>query len=258
MAEAAKPVTLITGASTGIGAALARRFAGHGEHVVLVARRGRLLEQLAAEIAAAGGSAESLPGDVTDAAAMHTCVESILRRHGRIDRLILNAGGGGRTPPEKLTAAEMRAAFELNVMGVAHVVEAALPALLRQAETGHPGQIVALGSIAGFRGLPHAAAYGAAKAALMNYVESLRLDLAPRGIAVTLAAPGFIVSRDTRKKRSKPMAIALDPAADILFATILARRPYVSFPARLAWIARLMRLLPPSLYDPLIRRSDRR
>ena len=258
MAPAAKPVTLITGASSGIGAALARRFARHGEHVVLVARRRPLLEQLAAEIAATGGSAEALPGDVTDAAAMRGGVDSVLQRHGRIDRLILNAGGGGRTPPEQLSAAEMQAAFDLNVMGVAHVVEAALPVLLRQCESGGAGQIVALGSIAGFRGLPHAASYGAAKAALMNYVESLRLDLAPRGIAVTLAAPGFIVSRDTRKKRSKPMSIALDPAADILFAAIVARRPYISFPARLAWIARLMRLLPPALYDPLVRRLDRR
>lgn len=254
MAGPAKPVTLITGASSGIGAALARRFARHGEHVVLMARRRPLLEQLAAEITAAGNSAESLPCDVTDASAVRAAIDSVLQRHGRIDRLILNAGGGGRTPPEQVTAAEMRAAFDLNVMGVAHVVEAALPTLLRQGS----GQIVAIGSIAGFRGLPHAASYGAAKAALMNYTESLRLDLAPKGIGVTLAAPGFIVSRDTRKKRSKPMSIALDPAADILFAAILARRSYVSFPWRLAWIGRLMRLLPASLYDPLIRKLDRR
>src|SRR5689334_13967466 len=132
MAGPAKSVTLITGASSGIGAALARRLARHGEHVVLMARRRPLLEQLAAEIAAAGGSAESLPCDVTDAAAVGAAIDSVLQRHGRIDRLILNAGGGGRTPPEQLTAAEMRAAYDLNVMGVAHVVEAALPALLRQ------------------------------------------------------------------------------------------------------------------------------
>ena len=254
MTTSAKPVTLITGASSGVGAALARRFARHGEHVVLMARRRPLLEQLAAEIAADGHSAEALPCDVTDASAVRDSVNAVLQRHGRIDRLILNAGGGGRMPPEQLTAAEMRAAFDLNVLGVAHVIEAALPALLRQGQ----GQIVAIGSIAGFRGLPHAAAYGAAKAALMNYMESLRLDLAPKGIAVTLAAPGFIASRDTRKKRSKPMSIALDPAADLLFAAILAKRAYVSFPWRLAWIGRLMRLLPAALYDPIIRRLDRR
>ncbi len=264
MAETVPSITLITGASSGIGAALARRFARRGDHVILVARRAALLEQLAGEIAAAGGKAEAMPCDVTDREAARACVGRVLRAHGRIDRLILNAGGGGRTPAEQLTAAEMRAAFDLNVMGVAHFVEAALPALLRQGAARHEvgagqgGHIVTIGSIAGFRGLPHAAAYGAAKAALINYTESLRLDLAPRGIAVTLAAPGFIVSRDTRKKRSKPMAMALEPAADLLEAAILARRSYVSFPARLAWIARLLRLLPATLYDPLIRALDRR
>lgn len=254
MAEPARTITLITGASSGIGAALARRFARRGELVVLVARRRALLQQLATEIAATGGNAEALPCDVTDREAARACVADALRRHGRIDRLILNAGGGGRTPPEHLTSAEMRAAFDLNVMGVAHFVEAALPALLQQGS----GQIVAIGSIAGFRGLPHSASYGAAKAALMNYTESLRVDLAPRGISVTLAAPGFIVSRDTRKKRSKPLAMALDPAADRLLEAILAKQSYLSFPAPLAWIARILRLLPPALYDPLIRRLDRR
>ncbi len=258
MAAPDRAVTLITGASTGIGAALARRFARRGDCVILVARRRALLEQLAAEIAAAGGRAEAVPCDVTDRAAVGACVDRVLRDHGRIDRLILNAGGGGRVAAEQLTAAEMRAAFDLNVMGVAHFVEAALPALLRQGAEGIGGHIVAIGSIAGFRGLPQAAAYGAAKAALMNYTESLRLDLAPKGVAVTLAAPGFIVSRDTRKKRSKPMAMALDPAADLLATAILARRSYVSFPARLAWIARLLRVLPAGLYDPLIRALDRR
>lgn len=258
MAAPDRAITLITGASSGIGAALARRFARRGDCVILVARRRALLEQLAAEIAAAGGQAEAIPCDVTDPAAVQACVGRVLQDHGGIDRLILNAGGGGRTPPEQLTAAEMRAAFDLNVLGVAHFVEAALPALLRQAADGRGGHIVTIGSIAGFRGLPHAASYGAAKAALMNYSESLRLDLAPRGVAVTLAAPGFIVSRDTRKKRSKPMAMALDPAADLLAAAILARQSYVSFPARLAWIARVMRLLPAALYDPLIRALDRR
>jgi short-subunit dehydrogenase len=254
MAETRRPVTLITGASSGIGAALARRFAARGEHVILLARREHLLQQIAAEIASAGGSAEAMCCDVTDREAVRSTVALVLERHRRIDRLILNAGGGGRTPVERLTAAEIQAAFALNVLGVAHVVDAALPALLGQGN----GQIVVLGSLAGFRGLPQAASYGAAKAALMNYAESLRLDLAPKGIAVTVAAPGFVVSRDTRKKRSKPMAIALDPAADLLAAAIVARRPYVTFPARLAWIARLLRLLPATLYDPLIRKLDQR
>jgi short-subunit dehydrogenase len=254
LAGAAQPITLVTGASSGIGAALAKRLARHGDHVILVARRLRLLQEVAAEIGGAGGSSEIAVCDVTEGEAARACVAEALRRHGRIDRLILNAGGGSRTPAEHLTSADMRASFDLNLFGVVNFVEAALPAMLAQGS----GQIVAIGSIAGFRGLPHAASYGASKAALMNYVESLRVDLAPRGIAVTLAAPGFIASRNTDKQRAKPMAMSLDRAVEVLARSILSRKAYVSFPWTLAWIARLLRLLPPSLYDRLIRRLSRR
>jgi len=254
LAGSAQPITLITGASSGIGAALARRLARRGDHVILVARRLRLLQEVAAEIAAAGGSSEISVCDVTIGEAARVCVTEALRKHGRIDRLILNAGGGSRTPPERLTSADMRASFDLNLFGVVNFVEAALPALLKQGNS----QIVAIGSIAGFRGLPHAATYGSAKAALMNYIESLRIDLAPKGIAVTLAAPGFVVTKDTKKQRAKPMSMNVERAADLLTAAILARKPYVSFPWTLAWIARLMRLLPASLYDRVIRALDRR
>jgi short-subunit dehydrogenase len=253
LAGPAQTISLVTGASSGIGAALAKRLARHGDHVILVARRLRLLQEVAEEITAAGGSSEIAVCDVTVGEAARSCVAAALRKHGRIDRLILNAGGGSRTPPEQLTSADMRASFDLNLFGVVNFVEAALPSLLTQGK----GQIVAIGSLAGFRGLPHAASYGAAKAALMNYIESLRIDLAPRGIAVTLAAPGFVVTKDTRKQRAKPMSIDVERAADLLAKAILAQRPYVSFPWRLAWIARLTRMLPASLYDRLIRALDR-
>lgn len=253
MAEPSKPITLITGASSGIGAALAQRLARHGDHVILVARRLRLLQEVAARITAAGGSSEISVCDVTIGEAARACVSEALRKHGRIDRLVLNAGGGGRTLPENLTSEEIRAALELNLFGVVNFIEAALPALLQQGG----GQIVAVGSIAGYRGLPHAASYGAAKAALMNYIESLRIDLAPKGISVTLAAPGFVTTKDTKKQRAKPMAMQLDRAVEILARSILKRRPYVSFPWTLAWIARLMRLLPAAVYDRLIRALDR-
>lgn len=254
MADAAQPISIVTGASSGIGAALARRLAARGDHVILVARRLRLLQEVAADIAKAGSTSEISVCDVTEGEAVRACVAEALRKHGRIDRLVLNAGGGDRKAPEHLTSTDMRAAFDLNVFGVVYFVEAALPTLLKQGS----GQIVAIGSLAGFRGLPHAASYGAAKAALMNYIESLRVDLAPRGIAVTLAAPGFVVSKNTRKKREKPLSMRLDPAADILVKAILDQRPYITFPWTLAWIARLMRLLPAPLYDRLIRALDKR
>ncbi|WP_119301253.1 SDR family NAD(P)-dependent oxidoreductase [Dongia deserti] len=253
MAETGRPITLITGASSGIGAALAKRLARHGDHVILVARRLRLLQDVADEITKAGGSSEISVCDVTIGEAARTCVTETLRKHGRIDRLILNAGGGGRALPENLTSEEIRAVLELNLFGVVNFIEAALPTLLQQSR----GQIVAVGSIAGYRGLPRAASYGAAKAALMNYMESLRIDLAPKGISVTLAAPGFVVTKDTKKQRAKPMAMQLDRAADILTRSILKKKRYVAFPWPLVWLAHVMRLLPAGLYDRLIRRLDR-
>jgi short-subunit dehydrogenase len=254
LAGTAKPITIITGASSGIGAALARRLAQRGDHVILVARRLRLLQEVAAQITAAGGSSEISVCDVTLGDATRACVTETLRKHGRIDRLILNAGGGGRTLPENLTSDEIRAVLELNLFGVVNFIEAALPALLKQGS----GHIVAVGSLAGYRGLPRAASYGAAKAALMNYIESLRIDLAPKGIAVTLAAPGFVITKDTKSQRAKPMAMGVDRAADILADSILKKRPYVTFPWPLAWLARLTRLLPAGIYDRLIRKLDRR
>src|SRR5690348_2583667 len=179
--------------------------ARHGDHVILVARRLRLLQEVAAQIAKTGGSSEISVCDVTVGEAARACVAEALRKHGRIDRLILNAGGGGRTLPENLTSDEIRAVLELNLFGVVNFIEAALPVLLQQGS----GQIVAVGSLAGYRGLPRAASYGAAKAALMNYIESLRIDLAPKGIAVTLAAPGFVTTKNTKSQRSKPMAMGL-------------------------------------------------
>jgi short-subunit dehydrogenase len=228
--------------------------ARRGDHVILVARRLRLLQEVAAQITAAGGSSEISVCDVTLGDATRACVAEALRKHGRIDRLILNAGGGGRTLPENLTSDEIRAVLELNLFGVVNFIEAALPALLKQGG----GQIVAIGSLAGYRGLPRAASYGAAKAALMNYIESLRIDLAPKGIAVTLAAPGFVITKDTKSQRAKPMAMKLDRAAEILANSILRKKPYVTFPWPLAWLARLMRVLPAGLYDRLIRKLDRR
>ena len=254
MTAAGQPITLITGASSGIGAALAQRLAQHGDPVILVARRLRLLQDVAAQITAAGGSSEISVCDVTDGDATRACVAEALRKHGRIDRLILNAGGGGRTLPENLTSDEIRAVLELNLFGVVNFIEAALPALLKQGS----GHIVAVGSLAGYRGLPRAASYGAAKAALMNYIESLRIDLASKGIAVTLAAPGFVITKDTKSQRAKPMAMGLDRAAEILANSILKKKPYVTFPWPLAWLARLMRVLPAGLYDRLIRKLDRR
>jgi short-subunit dehydrogenase len=236
-------VTLITGASSGIGRSLALRLAARGEAIAAVARRRELLDTLVQEITAKGGRALALPCDVTDRDQVLTAVAAATETLGSIDRLIANAGGGERTSVEDFQAGQIAAMLTLNVVGTANCIEAVLPAMLAR----RGGHIVVMSSIAGFRGLPGAAGYSAAKAALTTLAEALRPDLRTRGVDVTVLTPGFIHTKP--QKKSRPLELSLDAATERMVAAILARRRAYAFPWTLALIARGARLLPAPLYD---------
>jgi short-subunit dehydrogenase len=245
-------LTFLTGASSGIGRSLARRIA-HDEPVALVARRAGLLESLAQEIREAGGHATlTLSCDVTDREAVRASVAEAESRLGPVTRLVANAGGGDPTHLEDFSSDHVRAALELNVMGVVHCVEAVLPGMLERKE----GHLVVMSSIAGYRGLPSAAAYSASKAAVTNLMESLRIDLRPHGVDVTVLAPGFVRTRPSKKKkkRRKPFRMELEPATERMVRSIRARKPYDAFPLPLVALATAGRLLPAGLYDRLMGR----
>jgi short-subunit dehydrogenase len=239
-------VTLLTGASSGIGRSLARRLAG--DPLALVARREALLDTLAAEIEAAGGQALALPCDVTDRAQVAEAVAVAEARFGPIERLIANAGGGRSTDVESFAAAEIEEILRLNVGGVANCIEAVLPGMLAR---GY-GHIVVTSSLAAWRGLPGAAAYSAAKAALTAMMESLRIDLAPHGIDVTVISPGFV--RTKPGKKGKPFQVGLEQATARMARAIRARRRSYAFPLPLVLALGFGRLLPAPLYDRLMRR----
>lgn len=238
-------VTLITGASSGIGRQLARRLAAKGDAIAAVARRQDLLATLVTEIERAGARAIALPCDVTDRERVSEAVREATRALGPIDRLVANAGGGHKLGVDEFRAKVVDAAVQLNVIGVAHCIEAVLPAMLQRGN----GHIVATSSLAGYRGLPGGAAYSAAKSALSTMMESLRVDLKPRGIDVTLIAPGFVRQRPDRK--SKPFMLELEPAAEIIARAIVARKRACAFPWPLAAFVGLARCLPAPLYDRL-------
>jgi NAD(P)-dependent dehydrogenase (short-subunit alcohol dehydrogenase family) len=200
-----------------------------------------------AEIEAAGGEALALPCDVTDRAQVAAAVQAAEARFGPIERLIANAGGGRSTDVERFAAAEIEEILRLNVVGVANCIEAVLPGMLAR---GH-GHIVATSSLAAWRGLPGAAAYSAAKAALTAMMESLRIDLAPHGIDVTVLAPGFV--RTKPGKKGKPFQVGLEAATTRMARAIRARRKSYAFPFPLVLGAGLGRLLPAPLYDRLMR-----
>lgn len=243
-------VTLITGASSGIGRSLARRLAQRGDAMGLVARRKDLLDSLAAEIKAGGGQALALVCDVTDQKQVQAAVARCEAEWGPVTRLVANAGGGQATFVESFSASEVADVVQLNVVGVANCIEAVLPGMLKRGQ----GHLVATGSLAGTRGLPTAAAYSAAKAGVANLMESLRIDLRGRGIAVTLLLPGFVRTKPGGKhnNKRKPFRQDLETATGRMERAIIARQPRLAFPWLLAFAFGAMRLLPSELYDRLL------
>lgn len=239
-------VTLITGASSGIGRSLARRLAKQGEAMALVARRTDLLNTLVEEIAQAGGNALAITCDVTDREQVIAAVRQAESRLGPVTRLVANAGGGSPTFIEQFDAREVADTIQLNLVAVAYCIEAVLPGMLARGD----GHLVAVGSLAGTRGLPTAAAYSAAKAGLTNLMESLRIDLRPRGIAVTLLLPGFVQTK-THKSR-KPLQLDLEKATRSMERAIQGRKARLSLPWALSLAFAVLRLLPSPVYDRLV------
>jgi short-subunit dehydrogenase len=240
-------MTFLTGASSGIGRSLARRIATEGEPIALVARRQALLDSLVREIEDAGGRAVAIGCDVTDRAAVHAAVRQAEAQLGPTTTLIANAGGGAATDATHFRAQQIVDVVNLNLFGVANCIEAVLPAMLER-RTGH---LVATGSLAAYRGLPAAGAYSAAKAALTNLMESLRIDLRSSGIDVTVVAPGFVQTKPG-KKRNKPFRLELETATTLIHRAIKRRTPYYAFPKSLLMLMWLGWALPAPLYDRLL------
>lgn len=191
--ELTEKVVLITGASSGIGAALAREFAQRGAAVALAARRLERLEALRDEIHAAGGKALSLRCDVTSDGGLERAVAATLAAFGRLDIAVANAGFGVAAPLARLTLADYRRQFETNVFGALRTAQASLAELARSR-----GTLVFIGSVTGFLAPPNSSAYAMSKFAVRALAESLSSELASLGIAVVHVAPGFVVSEIRR------------------------------------------------------------
>jgi NADP-dependent 3-hydroxy acid dehydrogenase YdfG len=244
------PVTLITGASAGIGAALARELARRGHAVGLVARRADLLEALAAEIRAAGGTAMWVSADVTDRAQVEEATARVTAELGPIDLMVANAGTGLAARADRAPVDAWMSVLRLNIEGAIYSAAAVIPAMV--ARKG--GHIAVVSSIAGFRGLPGNGAYSASKAAVSVFFEALRVDLARSGIAVTIIHPGFVRTPLTAKNRfPMPFLMESDRAARILADGLAARRSEINFPWPMVMVMRLARLLPNWLWDRVVR-----
>ena len=184
----APKVAIVTGASSGIGAASARCLAEAGFRVVLAARRAELLARLAKEIEQAGGTALPCAVDLADADATHALVSRTLDTFGRVDVLLNNAGFSPAAAVEQLPRSELRRTFDVNLLSALQLAGEVTPAM--RAQGG--GRILNMGSLGGFVAAPLAIPYSATKAGLDAATRGLRLELAPFGIHVALIVPGFV------------------------------------------------------------------
>lgn len=248
-------VVFLTGASSGIGEALAIDIAKKGAILGLLARREDLLKQLAEKCESVGGKARVFACDVTDEKGVAEAAENLRNEFGKIDILICNAGVGGPKHAKDLVNSEVKKIFDINFMGAVHSVTAVLPKMIEQGS----GQLVAISSLAGFRGLPYSASYSASKGAMTNFFESLRLDLIGSGVDVTIIQPGFIKTPLTSGRENKmPFIMELDDAIPYFVKAIEKKKRFSAFPWQLATFVRLGRIFPGWLYDKIAGKANYR
>lgn len=250
-------VAWVTGASSGIGAAVALELARRGWTVAATGRRLDRLEDLAGQAEALSGRIIAHAGDVTDAAAMSALVETIAAVHGPIALAFLNAGVATGTAERKpgfdLAAAE--STFSVNILGV---VRSLAPVLETMSRRGR-GQIAVTASVVGYRGLPGAAAYGASKAAVIHLCESLRGDCAGQGVVLQVVNPGFVNTPMTERNRfAMPFLMDVTDAASRIVDGFAKSGFEITFPRRLAWLLKAARVLPYPVYFWLMRQVAKR
>ncbi|MGB7069137.1 MAG: SDR family NAD(P)-dependent oxidoreductase [Pyrinomonadaceae bacterium] len=246
-------VIFLTGASSGIGEALAIALSEKGCVIGLLARREELLNQLAANCERAGGKARAFPCDVTDDAAVEAAALKLIEEFGHIDVLIANAGiGGNSAETQDLKPQAVKKVIDTNLMGAVNAVNAVLPAMKKRGR----GHLVAISSLAGFRGLPRSAAYSASKAGMTTFFESVRIDNRISGVDVTIIQPGFIRTPLTAgRTNNMPFLMELDDAIPLFLRAIEKKKAFAAFPWQLATIVRAGRFFPSWLYDRVAGRA---
>lgn len=246
-------VVFITGASSGLGEALARHYAAQGATLGLAARRGEMLDELARSLP---GKAYTYALDVADAGALAGAGADFVAKAGVPDVVIANAGVSvGTLTEEAGDLAAFERVLRTNVAGMANTFQPFIAAM----RAARRGRLAGVASVAGIRGLPGAGAYSASKAAAINYLESLRVELRGSGVRVVTLAPGYVETPMTAvNKYPMPFILPAAEAARRMARVIAAGRSYAVVPWQMAIVAKLMRVLPNALFDALFARAGRK
>jgi NADP-dependent 3-hydroxy acid dehydrogenase YdfG len=227
--ELAGCVALVTGASSGIGEATARQLAEHGASVALVARRGDRLDAVVGEIAAGGGRAYAIPADITDRASARDAVDRALAEWGRLDILINNAGTLAMGPVAEADVDDWQRMLRTNVEGLVHVTQAALPALVEAAGSAERGlaDIVNIGSTSAHTQRPGTAMYSLTKSGVSAFTESLRQEMVPQSVRVSLVEPGTVSTDLIGGSPTGPGGVELlqpDDVAEVICYVVTRRK----------------------------------
>jgi short-subunit dehydrogenase len=240
-------LVFITGASSGIGQALALRFYQAGYRLALVARRDSVMKKWASASQLSADRCQIYTADVSDTEAIIAAANACIRDQGLPDVVIANAGisiGIDTACHEDINT--MARVFATNNLGMMATFHPFVQAMTERAR----GTLVGIGSVAGIRGLPGHGAYSASKAAAITYCESLRGEMRPWGVKVVTICPGYIDTPLTRQNRyTMPFLMTAEDFATQAFKAIEAQTSYKVIPWQMGWLSKLLRLLPNSLYD---------
>jgi len=235
----------ITGASAGIGRATARNYVAQGHTVFGSARSAQKLDSLASECNHAPGTFHPLVADVTDVKGMQDAYEQIKKLAGIPDLVILNAGTFYATPASTFSMQSHRDIMEVNYFGVLNGFDLILPDFIQRQR----GQIAIVSSLAGYRGLPPGSAYGASKAGLINFCETVQPELEQFGVDIRLINPGFVKTPLTDKNEfPMPFLITADQAAQRIIKGLASGKFEITFPRPFAFLMKVLRLLPNAIY----------
>jgi short-subunit dehydrogenase len=246
-------MVIITGAANGIGRATAVALASRGYRVGLLDRNPEMLAEVDGKLKATGAAVSSAVADVTDLGAVRSAVSSVEAEIGPTDVLLACAGIGGLTLLPDLEPGALRAMLDVNVVGVAHAIDAVLPGMIARGR----GHLVGVSSVAGFRGMPWMASYSASKAAISAYLEGLRPALKRRGVTITTVCPGFVrtaLTVDTPFRKPIKMLTPEDAARYIVRAIERRPRDYV-FPFSTRLGMGFLRGLPNWAFDWMMDRA---